>query len=477
MLAWRVALVFLLTIICIFLMGGVAFGIGLLAPTFYLHALWASHCGVEEGQLCLAAHAPMLCCSAQFESLDLVMSLAFFTTDATTAAWGVLADRVGPRRTLAAGVSLSCLSSMLLAISFRAGRERSATAALLLLAASGPGVFTGAFLGSLIFNAGHPQLLTATSSMAAAMMDASALVFSLIDAVCSRELVEPGVVIVCWSLLCALCGLALWWSLRALPHGGAAVATESSSLLPTDTTAAVKLAKEGDGATPSSATATTAAAAPPSVRDTLLSRSNLLLVAYMAALNLPLNFFLQSQSVQVELAFDEDAASGLAEFFSFVFPVVACSSALPISQLLHRADAHLAWGMLALAAHALLALMLVPQLWAQRAAAILFGAVRTLQWAAYFAFLADERLYPESLRGRALGYNTLALAALSDTLPFFLTLLVDRDTWGGSQPGRYAVVKAALQLLFLPASIGFPVWLRQEARRRRCRGKGSPVPT
>ena len=103
----RGVLVVVLSCLCIFLMGSVAFGIGLVAPTFYLQGLWVDHCGAAQAETCTAAHSPKRCCDAQFEALDLVMTIAFFLTDAMVAVWGEVGDRIGPRTTLATAVSIS----------------------------------------------------------------------------------------------------------------------------------------------------------------------------------------------------------------------------------------------------------------------------------------------------------------------------------------------------------------------------------
>ena len=112
MAAGRGVLVVALACACVFLMGGVTFGIGLAGPPFYLEALWASTCDHALALQCLAARQAKLCCDAQFESLDLVMSIAFFLSDSTSGLWGELADRLGPRRALAISVSLSCFGSI-----------------------------------------------------------------------------------------------------------------------------------------------------------------------------------------------------------------------------------------------------------------------------------------------------------------------------------------------------------------------------
>ena len=468
MAAGRGVLVVALACACVFLMGGVTFGIGLAGPTFYLEALWASTCDDALALACLAVRQAKLCCDAQFESLDLVMSIAFFLSDSTIGLWGELADRLGPRRALAIGVSLSCFGSMLLSVSFRAGREPMATTALLTLAVAGPGVFTGSFLSSLAFNASSPALQTATSALTAAVYDASALVFATIDEVSTKGLLPAGTACGIWSALSLCFGIALWLSLQPASSRSTAIATESSSLLASKETTEVTSASGKPEGAGSSRPAQTSPQQAPRLVAVLLTPTNMLVVAYMASLNLPLNFFLQSQAIQMGLAFDDDAADALAELFSLLFPLVAFASALPITLIVERTQLpereYMVWSLLSLLAHVLLAVMLVPGLWAQRLAAGLFGTVRTLQWAVFFDFIAGDR-FPESQRGRVLGYDVMALALVSDTLPYGLTRLVDSD-WGDSQLARYQAVKLGLQLLFLPMSIILPAWLRANARRK-----------
>ena len=61
---------------------------------------------------------------------------------------------------------------------------------------------------------------------------------------------------------------------------------------------------------------------------------------------------------------------------------------------------------------------------------------------------------------------------MSDTVPYFLTRMVDATGWGGSQLGRYTIAKAILQAVFLPVSIAFPAVLLHESVRKRG-GKGA----
>ena len=112
-------------------------------------------------------------------------------------------------------------------------------------------------------------------------------------------------------------------------------------------------------------------------------------------------------------------------------------------------------------------LQMIPLAITQWLAALIFGPARTLQWACYFHALAVAPRYAQQLVGRILGYNNVAIALLSDTLPYGLTAFVagagaelDGQAW------RYACVRVVLVLPVLGASVNLYRVLSREERQR-----------
>jgi len=84
--------------------------------------------------------------------------------------------------------------------------------------------------------------------------------------------------------------------------------------------------------------------------------------------------------------------------------------------------------------------------------------VRTLQWAAFFHFIANESYYAAELTGRAFGYNGLVIALLSDGAPYVLLGAASSTGWGEELARRYLLLKMMLQVLVLAACV-FPIHL------------------
>lgn len=103
---------------------------------------------------------------------------------------------------------------------------------------------------------------------------------------------------------------------------------------------------------------------------------------------------------------------------------------------------------------------------ARAAAALIFGPVRTLQWAAYFLFLEQPDRYPPDKLGRMIGYGNVVNALIGDAPPTGLKAYVDSPSaWPSSELVRYQVVHGALSIV-LVACLYLPVYVFRDIRRR-----------
>ncbi|KAL1515167.1 hypothetical protein AB1Y20_004235 [Prymnesium parvum] len=213
----------------------------------------------------------------------------------------------------------------------------------------------------------------------------------------------------------------------------------------------------------------------PPLWPTLLQPYNVLLISMMTVLNLICSFYIQSQADQVAIMFDAEQAEELRGVFNIAFPVVGVASVVAAWSMLHRFDtcAYRYWGIVVALGNAFNLLSVVQLYWCQLAAALLFGFVRTLQWAAYFHFVANDQYYAEELTGRAVGYNGLVVALLSDGMPYVLAAVASSPEWGGDLAKRYMVIKGILQL-FMMACVTFPWYLRsRQLHLQACNAESS----
>ena len=85
---------------------------------------------------------------------------------------------------------------------------------------------------------------------------------------------------------------------------------------------------------------------------------------------------------------------------------------------------------------------------AQYAAALLFGPVRTFQWACYFHLLSQPTRYSPRVVGRLLGYGNVVIAVAGDILPYALTQYVHKESLGLQRMAkRYFYITLALTIL------------------------------
>lgn len=357
-------------------MGGLVFGIASLYPILYDMEVFATHsCTVQI----LQKHA----CPEQQQQFALVSSAGLFSADAAMILHGELADRAGAQLTFLTGCTfvttglalMACLriSSWLLYISF------------VFLGAGGPGIF----VGFLLMQENNPGLSAVLPALSAASWDASSAVFLVFNCLYFAGL-EFSTVVTGWIFVSLIAAFA---TVVKLPTW-----EESQSLRKT-----VDLHEQWRPLIPY-------------VRrpDTLV------VVAFMSAYTLKSSFLIMTYADQMENMFGEELGKKLVSVFNFAFPVgggaTAVVSAIVLDRLGSRPDLYMTI-VLALAITVCL-LNTMPFFLAQLGTALLFGPVRTIQWACYFHYLSH--CYPPDILGRLIGYGNIIIATFGDLLPWVL---------------------------------------------------------
>ena len=110
---------------------------------------------------------------------------------------------------------------------------------------------------------------------------------------------------------------------------------------------------------------------------------------------------------------------------------------------------------------------LVPLASAQYVAALIFGPIRTLQWASYFLFLEQPDRYPPAKLGRMIGYGNLIIALVGDGPPTALKAFASHaDSFD-----RYELIHGVLTAV-LGCCIAFPLRLARDIRQREAKARG-----
>lgn len=207
--------------VCTFSMGGIIFGASSIIPVLYKHGFWTSLCKAAKAAQCIAEHLHVECCEAQLVRLSMVISLCFFLCDFSAAPWGEVADRRGPRVCLICASSLSAIGMALLGLSALNSPSSSSnmlnTVGLVAIAAAGPGVFNGGYVGALSMIGEDQGMKAVLASCSAAVFDGSALVFMLLqtaEGALRGNLATPSII---YSLLCAFLGTSYWLYLGCVP--------------------------------------------------------------------------------------------------------------------------------------------------------------------------------------------------------------------------------------------------------------------
>ena len=428
--------------LCVFLMGGIVFGVASLYPVLFDQRVLVSACGDERAAQCAAedeiallaftsagggddAAPPRVgkCCEAQQLSFTLISSVALFMADGVMILYGELADRCGPRACFGTGVALCVVGLLSLFLASLSNADAAWPLALGLLGSSGPGIF----MGVLFLSEKFPQLHALVTSLCASMWDSSALVFLLFQKAHFELNLDLG-------------AIALGWLALSLP-----VAAITYCVIPTHRqlkrlrAAAAAAANDKGGGAGAGAGSSSKKRAPPSFCRQFCRSDTLLLLLFMAIYNLKSSFYITTMADQMnelfppggggegnELGGYGDTAERLSLTFDVAFPVGGLLTT-PIASALLGAFAtreHLYMAVVLTLAVCFGMATLLMALPAQYLAALLFGPTRTLQWAAYFHFLTLPSRYAPEHTGRLLGVGNLVIALVGDVPPSMLNAYV-----------------------------------------------------
>ena len=426
------ALAVVLTCLCVFVMGGVVFGISSFYPVLYGQGLYEGECDDLE-----ACPAERPCCAKQRSSVVFLSSACLFAADGIMVLYGELNDRAGAAACLASGSALAVASFLGLWLAAWWDLGASAWfAALLGLGLAGPGVF----MGCLGFGGAYPAVEPVVSAIAAAMWDSSAVVF-LIWAFAAKFLPLAHVAFA-WALGAAVLGFAAWRLLKSAAAAG-----------------------DGDRGAPLLAD-DAPKAPPPRLRDVFARRDWAWLLAFMALYNLKSSVYIETVSLEVRAlgAFSEAQARRFDVFFDVAFPAGGLATSVVAAACLQRWSTRpkAYFAVVVALAVAFVAVQLAPARPAQYAAAALFGPARTFQWAAYFHFVESQPdRFPPALVGRLLGYGNLVVAIVGDGLPYACAAYAGGAPWPPAAAGRYVALHGALAAAVVAAAAG----LCRELRR------------
>ena len=212
----------------------------------------------------------------------------------------------------------------------------------------------------------------------------------------------------------------------------------------------------------------------------LFHRANLAVVSLMVSLNLVNAFYLQTQADQLGLLFSFESANFLEHFLEFGFPTLGFATAVwAATNVFERwSDRELlCWLWPSGLGIAFCTAQMLNSWSAQFVATILFGPMRTLQWACYFNALAVAPRYPQEAAGRVLGYNNVVIALLSDTIPIWLTSFIVSPYHGVDptpeiQASRYSTIRFLLLLPVLLSTVAIVGVMRKDLSNQRHAGNG-----
>jgi MFS family permease len=170
-----------LSCLCVFVAGGLPFGISSLYPVLYSEDVLAiDSCGEGSATVCAQRAMPSRatkCCNAQMLGFTALSSAALLPTDGLLAVYGEFVDRHGPRKTFLVGMAFACTGLGLLALNTMLHVPVLWFVCFACLGASGPGVFF-----SVLFLAEkHPTLQPLITTLASATYDGSAACFFLFN--------------------------------------------------------------------------------------------------------------------------------------------------------------------------------------------------------------------------------------------------------------------------------------------------------
>jgi len=189
---------------------------------------------------------------------------------------------------------------------------------------------------------------------------------------------------------------------------------------------------------------------------------NLLLVLTMGFLNLACSHYLVAHQQYLTLTYGSETAADISDLFDVAFPILGFCAALGVSPLLTAEAQWLPFAVLCATANLWIVLTLIPTVATQYMAVIIFGPMRTLQWASFYRIVgANAELYDPAAVGRTLGYNGLVIAVIGDALSPVLMGIAQGGTGDADEETRYTIVKVFLLCVLLPISAALPIYLRR----------------
>ena len=445
-LSWRQARALTLTGVCTFCSSGLIFGLSSLYPILYAEAAFTGGCNDGTGLTdCQGlSSAGEKCCENQLVAIAAVSTAAFFGSDVAIVIYGEVADRLGPRVCFAVAASLSVLGLLLAATAALLASDLLWTASFVLMGLGGPGTF----IATLSFTERWRSLSAIFTTVTAATFDSSSLVYLIFNATYFGYGLPLPLIALGWAGLVTATALPMY---RLLPS------QKELGELRTHR----KLSGEQPGGAGDSSTVAFLGA--PQRVDLLM------LIGFIAVYNLKSTYYIVSFSDMQRRLFSQARAQELDLAFHLAFPLGAFACAFVAAITLHTAQnqPHIYIGLCLLLANVFSFLSCSANFESQLLGALLFGAARTSQWAAYFHFLTAT-LPPERL-GRVLGYGGLFIALLSDGTPNLLNAYVLRARWPLTVHERYLAVHIALAVP-IALSVALPIYLRSRSYRDRISG-------
>jgi len=368
----------------------------------------------EECAMRTGEEAGYKCCEAQKLQYTLLSSVALFAADGVMILYGEYSDRAGPRACFTVGTALAWSGLGTIALNSLWGLDWLWYVAFFLVGISGPGVF----MGVLFLAEKHPELRAIVTSLTASMWDSSSIVFLIFHAAYFNLGISLHSVTLFWLALCVLSGVHSWFTLPSLEGVSRIRAAHAAS--EGDGDGGIELTR---GESEFEPTAELIEAPAGGLLSQLIRADTLLMYAFMAVYNLKSTFFITTFADQMLQLFPPEThgktAESLALTFDTAFPVGGLLTSAVASVLLEklgdREDLYMA---LVLTITIVFGIAnLLPFVFTQYVAALLFGPARTIQWACYFHFLGLPSRYSPQFVGRLLGYGNLVIAAVGDVPP------------------------------------------------------------
>ena len=148
------------------------------------------------------------CCDEQKLEYTLMSSVALFASDGAVVVYGEVADRLGPRTSLAIGSFCVCLGLLLMSINSIVVSDGLWYGSFFVLGLGGPGVFLGAFA----LQEKHAALRAVMTALAASFWDASAIVFFFFNALYFASDPPPplSLIALVWLGICVVLAILTW---------------------------------------------------------------------------------------------------------------------------------------------------------------------------------------------------------------------------------------------------------------------------